>query len=138
LVTKDVPLLSYLTKSSLHMQTMHMFIFEQLFGYTLVSLKSILYVHTNKLKIQSTLVFFLFWWVVYDLVDLSDLELKPVGTLEVKLVRAKDLTNKDVIGKSDPFAVLFIRPLHDRTKTSKTIVRQPLFFLNLFFSSSCC
>lgn len=52
----------------------------------------------------------------------SDLELKPVGTLEVKLVQAKELTNKDVIGKSDPYAVLYIRPLRNRMKTSKTIV----------------
>lgn len=52
----------------------------------------------------------------------SDLELKPVGVLEVKLVQAKDLTNKDVIGKSDPYAKLYIRPLRERTKTSKTIV----------------
>lgn len=52
----------------------------------------------------------------------SDLELKPVGTLEVKLVQAKELTNKDIIGKSDPFAVLYIRPLPNRMKTSKTIV----------------
>ncbi|XP_059658170.1 synaptotagmin-4-like isoform X2 [Cornus florida] len=51
----------------------------------------------------------------------SDLELKPVGTLEVKLVQAKDLLNKDIIGKSDPYAVLFIRPLRDKMKTSKTI-----------------
>uniref|UniRef100_A0A2N9FT74 C2 domain-containing protein n=1 Tax=Fagus sylvatica TaxID=28930 RepID=A0A2N9FT74_FAGSY len=56
--------------------------------------------------------------------DYSDLELKPVGTLEVKLVQAKDLLNKDFIGKSDPFAVLFIRPLRDRMKTSKTINNQ--------------
>lgn len=53
--------------------------------------------------------------------DYSDLELKPVGTLEVKLVQAKDLTNKDIIGKSDPYAKLFVRPLRERTKTSKTI-----------------
>ncbi|XP_050364254.1 synaptotagmin-4-like [Argentina anserina] len=53
--------------------------------------------------------------------DYSDLELKPVGTLEVKLVEAKELTNKDILGKSDPFAVMFIRPLPDRTKTSKVI-----------------
>ncbi|KAF7806445.1 synaptotagmin-5-like [Senna tora] len=53
--------------------------------------------------------------------DYSDLELKPVGILEVKLVQAKELTNKDVIGKSDPYAVLYIRPLRDRMKTSKTI-----------------
>ncbi|XP_028061740.1 synaptotagmin-5-like [Camellia sinensis] len=56
--------------------------------------------------------------------DYSDLELKPVGVLEVKLVQAKELTNKDFIGKSDPFAVLYIRPLRDRMKTSKTINNQ--------------
>lgn len=59
----------------------------------------------------------------------SDLELKPVGTLEVKLVQAKELTNKDIVGKSDPFAKLFIRPLREKTKRSKTIVRLPSFFL---------
>lgn len=57
-----------------------------------------------------------------NLFYLSNLELKPVGTLEVKLVQAKDLTNKDIIGKSDPYVVLFIRPLRDRMKTSKIIV----------------
>lgn len=56
--------------------------------------------------------------------DYSDLELKPVGILEVKLVQAKGLTNKDIIGKSDPFAVLYVRPTRDRTKTSKTINNQ--------------
>ncbi|XP_028799058.1 synaptotagmin-4-like [Neltuma alba] len=53
--------------------------------------------------------------------DYSFLELKPVGILEVKLVQAKDLANKDLIGKSDPFAALFVRPLRDRVQTSKTI-----------------
>lgn len=48
--------------------------------------------------------------------------MKAVGVLEVKLIEAKDLTNKDIIGKSDPFAKIFVRPLPDRTKTSKTIV----------------
>ncbi|KAA3489899.1 synaptotagmin-4 isoform X1 [Gossypium australe] len=52
-------------------------------------------------------------WPVRNIVpilpgDYSYLELKPVGTLDVKLVQAKELTNKDIIGKSDPFAVLFI------------------------------
>ncbi|KAM6544008.1 hypothetical protein CsatB_008455 [Cannabis sativa] len=56
--------------------------------------------------------------------DYSDLELKPVGRLEVKLVQAKDLSNKDMVGKSDPFAVLFIRPLREKTKRSKTINNQ--------------
>ncbi|PWA87882.1 C2 domain, Synaptotagmin-like mitochondrial-lipid-binding domain protein [Artemisia annua] len=53
--------------------------------------------------------------------DYSDLELKPMGTLEVKLVQAHGLTNKDLVGKSDPFAKLYIRPLRSRTKTSKVI-----------------
>ncbi|XP_058203300.1 synaptotagmin-4-like isoform X2 [Rhododendron vialii] len=56
--------------------------------------------------------------------DYSDLELKPVGTLDVKLIQAKGLTNKDIVGKSDPYAVLFIRPLRDRMKNSKTINNQ--------------
>ncbi|KAL2489552.1 Synaptotagmin-5 [Forsythia ovata] len=56
--------------------------------------------------------------------DYSYLDLKPVGTLEVKLIQAKELTNKDIIGKSDPFVDLFIRPLRDRTKKSKTIELQ--------------
>ncbi|KAL8130007.1 hypothetical protein V2J09_019162 [Rumex salicifolius] len=53
--------------------------------------------------------------------DYSNLELKPTGILEVKLVEAKELSNKDLIGKSDPYAVLFVRPLRTRTKKSKTI-----------------
>lgn len=66
------------------------------------------------------------WWQVFvsELFNFcSDLELKPVGTLDVKLIQAKELTNKDIIGKSDPFAKLFIRPLRNSMKTSKTIVR---------------
>lgn len=66
----------------------------------------------------------------------SDLELKPVGALEVKLVQAKDLTNKDIVGKSDPFAKLFIRPLREKTKRSKTIVRLPSFFFELITTST--
>lgn len=37
-------------------------------------------------------------------------------------MQAKELTNKDIIGKSDPFAVLYIRPLRNRMKKSRTIV----------------
>lgn len=56
--------------------------------------------------------------------DYSNLELKPTGILEVKLVQAKELSNKDLIGKSDPFAALFVRPLRNRIKKSKTINNQ--------------
>lgn len=70
------------------------------------------------------------------MLSLSDLELKPTGILEVKLVQAKGLTNKDIIGKSDPYAVLFIRPLRDRTKTSKVIVSEKteFSFYKIFFA----
>lgn len=44
-------------------------------------------------------------------VDISELELKPQGRLEVTVVKATDLKNKEMIGKSDPYVVLYIRPL---------------------------
>ncbi|CAI0389047.1 unnamed protein product [Linum tenue] len=48
------------------------------------------------------------------------------GALEVRnyflgTLSYVDLTNKDFIGKSDPYAELYIRPLRERTKTSKII-----------------
>ncbi|KAI3513822.1 hypothetical protein L1887_12005 [Cichorium endivia] len=51
----------------------------------------------------------------------SDLELKPMATLEVKLIQAHALTNKDLIGKSDPFGKLYIGPERSKTQTSKII-----------------
>ncbi|KAH9299569.1 hypothetical protein KI387_031251, partial [Taxus chinensis] len=56
--------------------------------------------------------------------DYSDMELKPVGILEVKLVQAKNLENQDFIGKSDPFCVIYTRPIRERLKKSKTINNQ--------------
>lgn len=44
-------------------------------------------------------------------VDLSDLELKPQGMLTVTIVQANDLKNMEFIGKSDPYVVVYIRPL---------------------------
>ncbi|KAJ7951027.1 synaptotagmin-5-like [Quillaja saponaria] len=44
-------------------------------------------------------------------VDTSDLELKPQGELTVTVGKANDLKNKEMIGKSDPYVVLHIRPL---------------------------
>lgn len=79
-------------------------------------------------SLQETCIFFN---LLFNFYCFSDLELKPVGILEVKLVQAKELTNKDVIGKSDPYAELYIRPLRDRMKTSKIIVS--LFFLFIFW-----
>lgn len=54
----------------------------------------------------------------------SNLELRPIGVLDVKLVQARNLSNKDLIGKSDPYAVLYIRPIKDRVKKSKIIDNQ--------------
>uniref|UniRef100_A0A7N0V7T7 C2 domain-containing protein n=1 Tax=Kalanchoe fedtschenkoi TaxID=63787 RepID=A0A7N0V7T7_KALFE len=44
-------------------------------------------------------------------VDTSDLELKPQGSLTVTVVKANDLKNIEMIGKSDPYVVVYIRPL---------------------------
>ncbi|KAE9600880.1 hypothetical protein Lal_00011299 [Lupinus albus] len=44
-------------------------------------------------------------------VDTSELELKPQGRLTVTIVKANDLKNMEMIGKSDPYVVVYIRPL---------------------------
>ncbi|XP_010559119.1 PREDICTED: synaptotagmin-4-like [Tarenaya hassleriana] len=44
-------------------------------------------------------------------VDTSELELKPQGKLTVTVVRASNLKNMELIGKSDPYAVVYIRPV---------------------------
>ncbi|KAL6867489.1 hypothetical protein ACP4OV_015513 [Aristida adscensionis] len=50
-------------------------------------------------------------------VDISDLELMPQGRLTVTVVRAESLKNKELIGKSDPYTILFIRPMfREKTK----------------------
>ncbi|KAH1127396.1 hypothetical protein GYH30_016117 [Glycine max] len=41
----------------------------------------------------------------------NELELKPQGTLRAIVIKANDLKNMEMIGKSDPYAVLYIRPL---------------------------
>eukprot|EP00250_Pteridium_aquilinum_P031615 c4393_g1_i1 orf=482-2194(+) len=53
--------------------------------------------------------------------DYRDLELRVVGILEVNVVQAKELKNKDLIGKSDPFAQVYIRRIASRIKKTKTI-----------------
>ncbi|OMO78625.1 C2 calcium-dependent membrane targeting [Corchorus capsularis] len=44
-------------------------------------------------------------------VDTSELELKPEGKLTVTVVKANDLKNMEMIGKSDPYVAVHIRPL---------------------------
>ena len=41
----------------------------------------------------------------------SELELKPQGKLTLTVVKANDLKNMEMIGKSDPYVVVHIRPL---------------------------
>lgn len=43
--------------------------------------------------------------------DISELELKPQGKLTLNVVKATALKNKEMIGKSDPYVVLQIRPM---------------------------
>ncbi|KAG9139527.1 hypothetical protein Leryth_019241 [Lithospermum erythrorhizon] len=51
-------------------------------------------------------------------VDTSELELKPQGKLMITVLKANDLKNKELIGKSDPYAVVYVRPLFKvKTKT---------------------
>lgn len=48
----------------------------------------------------------------------SEFELKPEGRLTVTVVRANDLKNLEMIGKSDPYVVVHIRPRFKvKTKT---------------------
>ncbi|KAL5199034.1 hypothetical protein ABZP36_002546 [Zizania latifolia] len=44
-------------------------------------------------------------------VDTSELELKPQGRLTVTVVKASSLKNKELIGKSDPYVILYVRPM---------------------------
>ncbi|CAI9765202.1 unnamed protein product [Fraxinus pennsylvanica] len=44
-------------------------------------------------------------------VDTSELELKPHGKLTITVLRANNLKNKELIGKSDPYSVVYIHPL---------------------------
>ena len=41
----------------------------------------------------------------------SELELKPEGKLSVTVVKATSLKNKELIGKSDPYVTLYVRPI---------------------------
>jgi len=50
----------------------------------------------------------------------SFLELHPVGELEVKLIEGKNIKNTDLIGKTDPFVVLYVRQTKDKVKRSKS------------------
>ncbi|KAJ0971055.1 hypothetical protein J5N97_019014 [Dioscorea zingiberensis] len=44
-------------------------------------------------------------------VDISELELKPQGKLSITVVKANALKNMEMIGKSDPYVVLYVRPM---------------------------
>ncbi|KAJ6686147.1 EXTENDED SYNAPTOTAGMIN-RELATED [Salix purpurea] len=44
-------------------------------------------------------------------VDISELELRPQGKLTVTVVKANDLKNMEMIGKSDPYAIVYVRPM---------------------------
>eukprot|EP00250_Pteridium_aquilinum_P001477 c11666_g1_i1 orf=308-1747(-) len=48
-------------------------------------------------------------------VDLSDLELKLQGRLTLTVVKAQSLKNMEMIGKSDPYVVVYVRVLFQRT-----------------------
>ena len=41
----------------------------------------------------------------------SELELKPEGRLTVTVLKASDLKNMEIIGKSDPYVIMYVRPM---------------------------
>lgn len=41
----------------------------------------------------------------------SELELKPQGKLTLTVVKANDLKNMELVGKSDPYVVVYVRPM---------------------------
>eukprot|EP00897_Mesotaenium_endlicherianum_P001971 jgi/Mesen1/1801/ME000140S00759 len=51
--------------------------------------------------------------------DYSHLELHKVGLLVVKLVEARGLVSMDLLGKCDPFGILYVRPIPRLMKRSK-------------------
>lgn len=56
--------------------------------------------------------------MINPLLSCSELELKPEGKLTLTVVKANGLKNKELIGKSDPYAVVYIRPVFKvKTKT---------------------
>jgi len=61
--------------------------------------------------------------------DFSFLELHVVGELHVKLIEGKNIKNTDLIGKADPFVVLYVRQTKDKTKrsTSKKNTLKPVW-----------
>lgn len=52
--------------------------------------------------------------------DYSFLELKPVGILDVFVLKAEGVMNTDILGKSDCFVILYVRKKPERIKRSST------------------
>lgn len=52
---------------------------------------------------------FYFSFVIFMLC--SELELKPQGLVTLTIVKANNLKNMEMIGKSDPYVTAYIRPL---------------------------
>lgn len=52
--------------------------------------------------------------------DYRHLELHQEGQLIVKLVEGRDLINVDMFGKSDPYAIVYVRPIPRLMKKSRT------------------
>jgi len=60
----------------------------------------------TNVKLVKCSFFFLFLFFLC-----SELELKPQGKIALTIVKANDLKNMEMIGKSDPYVVVHIRPL---------------------------
>ncbi|BBM97982.1 hypothetical protein MPTK1_1g09920 [Marchantia polymorpha subsp. ruderalis] len=56
-----------------------------------------------------------------NVVDDANAAKRPVGLLNVKVVRAKGLKKKDLIGKSDPYVKLHLGEAHHFAKVTRTV-----------------
>ncbi|CAM6084657.1 unnamed protein product [Calypogeia fissa] len=52
--------------------------------------------------------------------DWSYLELHPIAELDFTLIEVQDVMKTDIVGKSDPFCIFYVRQKNDKTKRSST------------------
>ena len=64
--------------------------------------------------------------------------LKPIGRLQVELVEAQNIAKADILGESDPYAVIYIRRKQGCICTSSTITNTKAPVWNETFHLNVC
>jgi Ca2+-dependent lipid-binding protein len=68
------------------------------------------------IKLVSFLIFILL--ILFYLGESSFLQMHAVGELDIKLIEGKNLKKTDLVGKTDPFVVMYVRQTKDKMKRS--------------------